>query len=281
MIAATANFVDIDRKMTLRDMKPSCSLCALFLLICGCFLTPAWGQGFSISPALLYFHYTEYNDNGAILNRETGPIPGLELTTVYTSSFGRSVLGLHVYSGHVDYDGATQSGSQHSTRTLETLSGVSLTHYLNEAGTEGPLLSWRLHNWDRDILPKGNVSGLEEIYQWSSLGAGYRLQHSNESGINSWAELQVYYVLGPKMTLLLPGTNPDFALGSRPGFQLEAGMTLPTGSDAQLDLSFFMDVWEFEKSETKSVDNFFGSSVTLHEPRSVTRHIGLRLRYAF
>lgn len=123
------------------------------------------------------FSYTEYATDGDILNRETGYLPGIGLDLSRTS--GNTTIGLHghAYSDRVDYDGQTQAGDPHTTQTNTGFYEIGLFTSI-QIIPKKHLLTFGLSQnyWVRDILSKGSVLGLYELYHWNTVRSGYQYQ---------------------------------------------------------------------------------------------------------
>ena len=125
------------------------------------------------SARLLNFNYEEFDGlTGQSANKETGVIPGLSIAVSKILNNYTNTIGVEVYSGQVDYDGYTQSDVPHSTVTDEKL--YQLFYQLNWSLTTSSSIYGKVawQQWDRDILPANNVSGLFEQYQWWAFEAG-------------------------------------------------------------------------------------------------------------
>ncbi len=238
----------------------------------------------SISPSLLYFDYTEFSTTDQVLNTETGWLPGLKarLRYVITPNWSASINTSH-YQGTVDYDGQTQQGVPHTTDSDATLFrfGARLDRLIYRdirlfAGAQ-------THQWKRDIKDKNNISGIDETYEWYEYALGLNTDFviTKKDRIN----LEISYFLVRDATVFVDLSRVDLGtttldLGDGTGARLNLSWLHQYKSDFNLGLGFFIEGWNFGRSNTRQLEN--GTSIIfVTEPRSETRNIGLKLNIEY
>ena len=238
----------------------------------------------SISPSLLYFDYTEFSTTDQVLDTETGWLPGLEagLKYVITPDWSASINTVY-YSGTVDYEGQTQSGTPHTTDTDTNIFrlGARIDRLVYEdirlfAGIQG-------HRWNRDIQDKYNVSGIDETYEWTeySLGVNADFGITIKDKIN----LEASYLFIRNATVFVDLSRVDLGtttldLGDGTGARLNLSWLHQYKSDFTLGLGLFFEGWEFGRSNTRQLENS-SSIIFVTEPRSETRNIGLKFNIEY
>lgn len=147
----------------------------------------AWQAGLELGSG--YFHYQERSDSNARLNKESGFMPLIGVT-------GEVGLGKHFSLqgqwrgtvGTVKYDGQTQAGRPHKTKTKirqqQWLTGLAWhindsSRLVNRAG---------VYSRDRKIQAKGRVNGLDEYYSWYQLGFGLQQDLSATMQLSLYAD---------------------------------------------------------------------------------------------
>jgi len=141
-----------------------------WLLLAGVTLSPTLSAlEYNLTPQFHYLDYLEVDEQGNTLNTETGWLKGAKLST--TGLFGHWTMQGHLQfsQGTVDYQGHTQSGQPHHTRTKQIYFqyGISAGYTFRVANLElTPTIALDKHYWRRDIQAKGLVSQLTEDYQW-------------------------------------------------------------------------------------------------------------------
>lgn len=239
---------------------------------------PTFASDFKAYPFIHYFDYTEYDDAGAFLDAETGPIPGFGLSVAETRGPHGVRATFELASGTVDYDGQTQTGIPHQTDTETLLFSFGLDYeYEIQAHGLKLIAGGEYSGWDRDIRPAYNplvggiVGGLFEEYRWWELRAGLdKLLYQRNR--HSWsARAELLYIADPQMTVVDLG-NLKLDLGSEPGFRLTGRYMHESPDDWSVGVEVYWEEWEFGRSANATV-----GALTVFEPRSETQHRGARL----
>lgn len=127
----------------------------------------------SISALTPYFNYTEYSSNGTILDSEKGWLKGASIAYDYDFE-NRHAIKVHLtkYTGKVSYEGHTQSGAEHNTKTHTSIKqqGIAYMYQPFDHSSYRVGVEISNHRWNRSIQAKGSVLGLSEVYQWQRLG---------------------------------------------------------------------------------------------------------------
>jgi len=239
----------------------------------------------SIDTVLMDFDYAEYSDANILLDEENGALPGISLQLSLHNTTRRLLSRFQYFNGQVNYDGQTQGGIDFGTNSNEILYSFSIKQFFkhdNEARLEW-LLGIELWFWDRDILSRNNVQGLFEKYQWQELSAGLSMQILQQQKQQAWLEAQLIQTLSPRMSIQLDQDFGTVTLGTNLGYRLRFIYQQALSPQWHWQLQAFVQYLEFGKSNRIAVDGFFGQSVVLVEPRSISRHRGLSigLRYDF
>ena len=230
----------------------------------------------------LRFDYEEFDQSGATFNRETGFIPGLSLSISKTKGELRSLISVELYDGQVNYDGQTQSGTPHVTNTDETLHRVfyklNWSPEKNNNSIYGKV-AWQ--QWDRNILPANNISGLFEQYQWWAFELGI-LATLFENNSNKWLlEFGVSKINNGtiKIDLSQQGFGqPELELGDGNGASVALIYQHKLTDRNKIGLSLHHQRWTFGRSNTQTIFNGI-DSFDIVEPRSVSNHSMISFNY--
>lgn len=134
-----------------------------------------WQGGIELGSS--YFHYQERSDSNDRLNKESGLMPLFGLVGEVSLNNKLSLLGQwRTTVGTVKYDGQTQVGTPHKTKTniRQQQWQTGLAWHINEGSRLiGHLGAYRR---DREIQAKGRVRGLDERYSWYQLGMSLEQQ---------------------------------------------------------------------------------------------------------
>lgn len=258
------------------------NLCICLILCCALAHPLHAGTTIKASASLLDFNYEEFDQSGQSLNKETGIIPGLSITASKALAAFTNTISAKAYDGQVDYNGQTQSGVPHTTNTNETL--YRLFYKLNWHPTDYGIsiygkVAWQ--QWNRDILPANNISGLFEQYQWWSyeLGLAATLLESDsdklilELGASRTSNGSIEIDLSPQGF-----GKPELKLSNGSGFSTALKYQHTLSNKNKISLSLQHQRWEFGRSNTKTVSDGF-TTINITEPRSDSRHTILSISY--
>ena len=238
----------------------------------------------TLSPALLYFDYTEFSTTDEVLNNETGWVPGLEakLHHAFFTDWSFDIYSSY-YSGIVDYVGQTQTGIPHTTDTetrFTRIGGQINKTVYNEVHL---FIGAQSHRWGRNINDNNNVSGINETYKWLEYSIGINSDFYSNS--NNVLNIEAAYLLIRNATIdvdltrvNLGSTILDIADGA--GARLNLSWKRITTGNFNYGLSLFAEGWDFGRSNTKLTQG--GSpNVYVTEPRSETRNMGLKFNIEY
>jgi len=233
---------------------------------------------FRAYPFVHYFDYTEYADDGTFLDGETGPLLGFGMSLASTSGPHGLRGKFELAGGTVDYDGQTQTGVPHKTDTDTLLFRLGLDYEFAVLPERVKLIGGADYvAWDRDIQPAynplvgGMVGGLLEEYRWWELRMGIDAVLYARNRHQWSARAEALYIEDPEMTVVDFG-DLKLDLGSETGFRLTGRYLHQSPDDWSVGAEVYWEEWEFGRSD----DVVYGPFI-VHEPRSETRHRGIRL----
>jgi hypothetical protein len=225
----------------------------------------------------LRFNYSEFGDTGGILDKELGGIPGLtyKLTLRHSAWEWENIGSYH--QGQVPYAGQTNFGVPYNTRTDERIGDISLRlgHWFGERYPFMPFVGIGYRRWDRNILP-GTLGGLFESYRWKYAWAGSKLMVYHDAASSFTLDIGLLKPLRPELLVdfkkaynVEPMVYPESKLGLR----VQMNSSFAINRRSSLSLEPYYEYWELGRSP-----NITAGAVTLYEPASKTRNIGLNLR---
>lgn len=116
------------------------------------------------------FNYRELSESGALIDKETGLLPGLQLGLAADCAQWQYSISAGRQRARLEYDGQTNSGRKLLSRTMENTHEVSAqlgrhfsTGLVNNFDIYAGVGHWQ---WRREIASVGSVSGLDETYRW-------------------------------------------------------------------------------------------------------------------
>ena len=114
--------------------------------------------------SLLDFNYREYSDQGNLLDKESGILPGLIFGMGKNQGQWRFAGKLSCHAGDATYSGQTNGGVPISTVTKQLITDMELRveySFSNDASIFKELyLGVAQHYWKRDIQPIGAIERL-------------------------------------------------------------------------------------------------------------------------
>lgn len=227
--------------------------------------------------SVMDFQYKEYSDQGDLLDREDGPIPGLRMGLNFQQGDLLFNIDATTHAGTVDYDGQTQNGTPHKTLTHESIRELtaSLGRRLGETGVLYVGAGYR--QWDRDIQPSGGVSGLFERYTWPYAMLGGELRVWGSAKHRLALNGRITYPINPEMLIRLTGIGDvSLSLGAQAGFRLTAPWLIRLDSGQQLQIAPYYAYWRMGRSPDVRAGGYI-----IFEPRSETDNLGLTVSLGF
>jgi hypothetical protein len=227
------------------------------------------------------FDYAEYGASGAVLDRETGVVPGLDgavevrggpIALRASASTGGTTLR---YAGQVQSRNVQLNGLPVTTTSGAHLGaiGAELAATVPYARGVAVLAGVERNRWDRSIRattvvsPAGAtvaVRGLSETYRWDVLAAGLRVPLFTADRFTWDAEGRIVRTLRPVITVGWPSGDVKLALSARTGWALGTTARVALGPVVVARLGFSLEQREFGESDVDP-------RTQLWEPRSTTR----------
>lgn len=245
------------------------------------------------SADFVYFDYREFDRSGRELNHEYGPLPGIRLSarTRPDPLFARFDLSFH--GGEVNYDGATQVGSDFRSETDTRLFsfGAEIGRWRDpDQRRWGGFVRLARRIWGRDIQGRGNVDGLFEEYRWSEVGVGLRRAWPRSEGVGWNHELaaSVFAVVDGTIFVDLSGLegvdwdDTTLDLGNATGLRLRWTSTRELAGGGGVRIAPYYSFWSFGRSNTEQVTSD-GQPVgrTVTEPESESQRLGVTVGWVF
>lgn len=267
----------------------------------------------------LRLDHREFSDAGAHLDRDRGDLPGGTLGLKLARGPWSLLLDAARHRGAADYEGRTNAGRPHTTRSDEDLLDASLrvartwtAGRLEAAATVG--LGWR--RWRRDIRARDSVAGLDQTYTWpyATLGlalggvpdptpgargnppggqspdapAGRPLDGtSRTSGARTHVGLEVeaLFPFGPRVEVQSPGLIDALTLNTDPlpGWRLRLPVRHALAPNWWLTLTPAYEHWRFGRGPAALVRRDGRPTGTAFEPagRSTIYRLDVGLARAF
>jgi opacity protein-like surface antigen len=232
-----------------------------------------------IGVSLLRFDYREYNDSGRILDSEVGGIPGISLKAGQRITDWEWETAGSYHRGQVSYTGQTNLGAPYNTQTDETIGDVSLRagYWFRTKYPVMPYLGIGYRRWDRDILP-GSVNGLFESYRWKYLWLGLKQSLITQPGPSQFMlDVGLLKPINPEMRLDFKGVYPVSPVvypESKIGLRIAMPASFAFSRDSQITLEPYYEYWRLGRSPIVT-----SGVVSVYEPASNTKNVGLNLRY--
>jgi hypothetical protein len=249
---------------------------------------PQNGMELSVSASALNFGYKEFDDSGALLNREDGLIPGVAFSLNRYQNKWLMAADFSYHTGSVQYQGQTTTGIPANSTTHQKITDVS-AHAERWITTQGgwdwaPYFGAGFHQWVRDIQPTtlasgATASGLYETYDWGLVFGGGKFT-LYDSGKSHWVgDMRLTYHVMPKMKVDFRGQydNATLPLGARLGTRLAFPWRYELDSQTSLMVEPFYERFELGRSDTVIITSNGVAAATAFEPRSISQHYGLQV----
>ncbi len=238
------------------------------------------------------FGYQEFTDNGVLLDREDGLLPGMLLGFSLAKYPWRVTLERDYYSDTVDYTGQTLRGGI----PLKTQSEASITDdviwvgydVIQENGLQHVLyggLGW--HRWERNILPTRlpdgrAVAGLLEIYQWGYFLMGAKIGTYQRGSRSLQLDVRVTHTVLPEIEVDFMGfagyDNLEFELGRQNGARIGLVFTQELADRWELLVEPYYETWGFGRSDNQTLTSGgVPVNMSIFEPGSETSNYGLNI----
>ena len=209
-------------------------------------------------------------------------MPGVNLTAGQQAIGLMHTLEMAYWRGTVDYNGQTQNGTPLRTDTDQAI--WSLDYRADwrlprlPAGLYGRV-GWQ--NWDRDIQPAGNASGLFERYRWWTFEAGFSADILTLKKHTLTLELGGLVTRNGTIEIDLRAFGvgePELDLGDGSGFAVRGGWQWQLGDRDSVVTLLEYEFWDFARSENATVSDGM-NSIVIAEPESDSKRVGLSVQY--
>lgn len=237
----------------------------------------------------MYFRYEEFNDDGGVLDRETGYLPGVTASLGRVSGPWAAYAEASVNVGTADYTGETTRTSSSIPVTTQTSELIFNAHARVERWSRRDA-QWRAagyaglgyRGWNRDISSAWAgglfVGGVTEYYD-----TGYWMLGAKAAAgpaVSHWVlDLRVQRTVRPRVHIAsTPNSDAmTLPLGVRASPAGSFGWRSQRNSRTVLGVDLFFEQWEFGRSATVlETLNGVPTGFAVYEPDSRTRSYGLR-----
>lgn len=227
------------------------------------------------------FGYKEFNEQGVLLNREDGLVPGVKIEMGKNWQDFSGELCFKLFDGVVDYDGQTQSGIPLRTDTDEriiTFEGLLRYKLRLSPQNNANLIAGIGHReWRRDIRGTGIVSGLFEIYRWKYLIVGGAATFWQKGKWSAGIDVRWLRPIRPTMMVDIVGYDEvTLDLESRSSARVNFPIRIFGTYEREWTISPYWESWRLGRSDDEQLTiNGVPTPATVHEPRSKTNIVGL------
>ena len=242
----------------------------------------AWGAesaalNTEIGISALHFDYQEVDNSGRVLDKEQGGIPGLSLKVGQRVNDWEWESIASYHDGQVPYSGQTNLGTPYNTETREKIGDISLRlgRWFDWNYPVMPYAGIGYRRWDRDILP-GSVNGLFESYRWNYIWVGSKMMVLEQQSSQVMLDIGLLKPLKPEMHIDFKGTFPISPIvypESNLGLRAMLTSSIPLSQNIRLMIEPYFEYWKLGRSP-----NISSGTLTLYEPTSYTRNMGINLR---
>ncbi len=252
-------------------------------------------SSFAIGGELFRFDYREFDTDGSLLDKETGPMPGFVANWQTKARHWFVGAEGEIAPGIVDYDGQTQTGTptRSETRTLLFDARLLGGYRFGPTNRHGHRLyaGAGYHYWYRDILDSTAsdgtpVAGLLETYRWAYLLFGTRLTLWQNVKHAIQIDARYRWMLTGTMTVDFRGyggyDNTTLALATEDGWRLALLWRWSLRANRSLSIEPYVSAWNLGRSDLAALTrNGSSTGDLILEPRSETRNAGIRVRYHY
>lgn len=224
------------------------------------------------------FGYKEYDDQGVLLDREDGLMPGLMLEFGAGWSSVSVALRFELADGLVDYDGQTQSGTPIKTETDEKITNLQavLRYKLKPLSQHNVMFIGGIGHrvWRRNIRATNSSTGLFEVYRWQYWMLGGTATLWQRGQWSAGVDVRWLRPIEPTISVDLIGYDEvHLDLESRNS----ARVGVPIRMKGEKDWVFtpYWESWRLGRSADKTLTvGGAPTSGTVNEPRNETNIVG-------
>lgn len=225
-----------------------------------------------IGVSAMRFHYAEFKDDGTILDRELGNIPGLSFRLAQRVSAWEWEGMASYHYGRVSYTGQTNFGVPYNTRTDEGIGDVALRlgRWFEGSYPLMPYAGLGYRRWDRNIRP-ASLAGLFESYRWKYVWLGAKIIAYQKGAAHLMLDIGWTRPIEP--VLHVGAYHASLYPQSRDGLRLMLTSQSALSEETTLILEPYYEYWELGRSPSVT-----SGGSTVYEPASKTRNLGFNLR---
>ena len=224
------------------------------------------------------FSMQEKATNGSLLVNEKGWLPFIGVQYIENLGSHTPVLRmkLNVSSAEIDYDGRLQSGQPYQTQTDTTRYGWNLAYRppLNRPYSDQSLwLGLGTDYWQRKILPRFDIAGLDEDYRSNYVNLEWQKQLSF-----GFVKLGYAYHFDSELALHLPGYQvPKISLPSSHQGDIELGYSVFDN----LNIMSRYSIRSIQRSKDYSIQRNGFLAGTIAQPKHIIQILSFNLEYKF
>jgi len=225
-----------------------------------------------IGVSAMRFHYAEFKDDGTILDRELGNIPGLSFRLTQRVSAWEWEGKASYHYGRVSYTGQTNFGVPYNTRTDEGISDVALRlgRWFEGSYPIMPYAGLGYRRWNRDIR-SASLAGLFESYRWKYAWLGAKIIAYQQGSAHFTLDIGWLRPIEPVMHV--GAYHASLYPESRDGLRLMLTNYMTLSEKTTLILEPYYEYWELGRSPGVTT-----GGLTVYEPASKTTNLGFNLR---
>lgn len=221
-----------------------------------------------------FFHYQERSNSNERLNKESGLMPLLGVAGEVGLGKQFSLLGQWRSTvGTVKYDGQTQTGVAHKTKTKTRQQQWQLGLAWHVSDTSRLISSFGAYSRDRKIQAKGQVRGLDEYYSWHQLGVGLEQQLTK----NTQLSLTTHWAFNAELEVSGLGIStihlPNF-------IRYQLAYAWQFWQKDQHSLALMFDLHYHERTASSFVKST-QSGISFHEPAGKLAMLETSIRWQF
>lgn len=232
------------------------------------------------------FDYSEYGDQGKLLDREKGFLPGL-LIGIERDQGAWQVAGqLSYHVGGVTYTGETNGGTPISTITQQQITNVELRagYRFQQMQQIRPTLYFGVatHSWGRDIQPTHTASGtpvggLLETYHWWQAFLGVKMLSRKTTYFDWGLDARLTRIIAPRIAIDYFGLydNTQLRLDERWGFRVALPMTYLIENSTMLVFEPYLEKYKLGRSPSAKLTSQGIIKGTVFEPDSTSGNYGI------
>ncbi len=229
------------------------------------------------------FHFKEYDEQGNLLLREDGLLPGIEFGYDVSSGPDTIAMRIAVWDGNVDYEGQTQTGNPLSTTTDTTITNYSVAFMRDIRNHPVSLIvSLGMRRWDRHIRRTALTNSLYEIYYWPYYMLSGESTLFEQDKFDVKASLSVGRSFSSTMDLHISGYDTTtLNLPSGNTFRLGIPISYQWKPDRTLNIEPYFHYWHFDRSRREPLYRNGVIVGQVHEPENETTSFGVSLSMQF